>query len=120
MYQPAGFATNVRSHAIGLGADFNQALSHNLTLRAYGSGDRVYSNFAPCNTFSGGLALAYQPTRLINVDVGGGPSSGCGAQAANFHASLGATLRNQVKVYAGAARQMNTAYRLNSRWEDNV
>ena len=120
MYQPAGFATNVRSHAIGLGADFNQALSHNLSLRAYGSGDRVYSNFAPCNTFSGGLALAYQPTRLINVDVGGGPSSGCGAQAANFHASLGATLRHQVKVYAGAARQMTTAYRLNSRWEDDV
>jgi hypothetical protein len=120
MYEPAGSAPNVRSHAIGLGVDFNQALSHNLSLRGYGSGNRVYSNFVPCNTFSGGLALTYQPSRLINVDVGGGPSSGCGAQAAKFHATLGVTLRHQVKAYVGAARQMNTTYRLNSRWEDDV
>lgn len=120
MYQPAGLATNVRSHAIGMGVDFDESLSHNLTLRAYASGDRVFSNFLPCNTFGGGLALAYQPSRLMNVDVGAGPSTGCGAQAANFHATVGATLRHQVKVYASASRQMNTEYRLNSRWEDDV
>ena len=120
MYQPAGSVPNVRSHAIGMGGDIDETLSHNLTVRLYGSGDRVYSNYVTCDTISGGLALAYQPTRLINVDVGGGPSKGCGAQAANFHATVGATLRNQFKVYAGVARQMNTIYRLNSFWEDDV
>lgn len=120
MYQPAGIDPNVRSHAVGMGGDISETLSHNLSLRLYGSGDHVFSSYGPCNTISGGLALSYQPSRLTNVDVGAGPSKGCGAQAANFHATVGATLRHQLKVYAGAARQMDTVYRLTSRWEDDV
>jgi len=120
MFEPAGSAPNRHSNTIALALSFDRSLSHTMTLHTYGSAARVFSNFPPCNSFSGGVGLTYQPTRTVTADFGGGPSGGCGAQAANFHATLAAALRSRVKVYVGGSRALNTLYRLNSRWEDNV
>jgi hypothetical protein len=117
---PAGSVSNVRDNTVGLALSFDRTISPTMTLHAYGNSDRIFSNVLPCHSFGGGLGMTYQPTRTVTADVGAGPSSGCGAQAANFHANLAAALRNRVRVYGGASRQMNTTYRLNSRWEDNV
>ena len=123
-YQPAGSVQGVHDNAIGLGLSFNRTLSQTMTLHAYASGARVFSgvlaDLPTCNTFGGGVGLTYQPTRTLTADVGAGPSAGCGAQAANYHANLAAALRSHIKAYVGASRQMNTSYRLNSIWEDNV
>jgi hypothetical protein len=120
MYEPAGSAPNVRNNTLALALSFDRNLTHTMALHTYGSAARVFSNFSPCNTFSGGVGLTYQPTRTLTADFGGGPSGGCGAQAANFHATLAAALRSRIKVYVGASRALNTMYRLNSRWEDNL
>jgi len=120
-YQPAGSAPGLYSDALGLGLSYNRTLSQTMTLHTYGSGARVFSHNLPtCDTFGGGLGLTYQPTRTLTADFGAGPSGGCGAQVANYHANLAAALRSHIKAYVGASRQMNTAYRMNSLWEDNV
>lgn len=111
---------SLRQNTVGMGLSFDHILSPTMTLHAYGNGDRVFSNVLPCHSFSGGLGMTYQPTHTITADFGAGPSSGCGAEAANFHARVAAALRNRAKVYVSSAREMNTEYRLNTRWEDNV
>jgi len=120
IYEPAAELTNVRNNTVGMALSYDHTLSPTMTLHAYGYGDRIFSSVLPCHSFGGGLGLTYQPTRTLTADLGAGPSSGCGGQAANYHANLTAALRNRVKVYAGASRQLNTTYRLNSLWEDNV
>ena len=121
-YQPAGSTPappGVHDDALGLGLSYNRTLSQTMTLHAYGNGAHVFASLLPCDTYSGGLGLTYQPTRTLTADLGAGPSTGCGAQA-NYHANLAAALRSHIKAYVGASRVLNTAYRLDSRWEDNV
>ena len=120
IYEPANGLPDVRNNMVGLALSYDHTISPTMTFHAYGNGDRIFSNVLPCHTFGGGLGLTYQPTRTITADFGAGPSTGCGAEAANYHANVSAALRNRIRVYLGGARQLNTAYRLNTRWEDNV
>jgi len=120
LYAPAAGVTNLRQNTLGLALSLDRTISPTMTLHAYGNSDRIFSNILPCHSFSGGLGVTYQPTHTLTADIGAGPSSGCGAQAANFHINLAAALRNRVKVYVVSSREMNTTYRMNSRWEDNV
>jgi hypothetical protein len=120
LFDPGIQQPKFRSNAVWAGLSFDRAVSEKVALRAYGTETRVFSNVLPCSSFSGGLGMILQPVRSVSVDVGAGPSSGCGAQAANFHATISQSLLNRLSLYAGGARQLNTLYRLNSRWEDDV
>ena len=120
IYEPAGTAPNERTHTVGTELSYDRTVSQTLTLHAYGDADRIFSNILPCHTFSGGLGLTYQATRTLSAYFGGGPSVGCGAQSANYHANVAAALRHRAKVYVSGGRELDTVYRLNSRWEDNV
>ena len=113
-------AAKVHNDMATLGLTFDRTLSERATLRVYASDGRIFSNVSPCNSFSGGLGLLLQPARSVAVDVGAGPSSGCGAQAANFHGTVSFAPRKSVQLYVSGSRQLETLYRLNSRWEDDV
>jgi len=121
-FSPANPATpNMHSDMATLGLTFDEAISQRVTLRAYGAQSHLFSNLLPCSSFSGGLGMLFQPSRTLGVDLGAGPSTGCGAQSANFHGTVSGSLhKNQIHFYAGASRQLNTLYRLNSRWEDDA
>ncbi len=111
---------NLHTDTATVGVSFDRRLSERATLRAYASESHVFSNLLPCSSFSGGLGLLSKPVRALSVDVGAGPSTGCGAGSFNFHGTVGASVYKQMQLYVGGARQLNTAYRLNSRWESNV
>ena len=111
---------NLHNDTLAGTLSFDRKLNERTTLHVYGTESRLFSNFLPCSSFSGGLGLTSQPVRAVSVDVGAGPSTGCGGGSFNFHGTVGASLSKQIQLYVGGSRQLNTAYRLNSHWEDNV
>lgn len=111
---------NAHSDIASLGLTFDRSVSARATFRAYATGSRVFSNLLPCDSYSGGLGMLYKPARAVAIDVGAGPSTGCGSRSYNFHGTVTGSLHNGIQLYVSGSRQLNTQYRLNSLWEDNV
>jgi len=111
------------SNSVGAKFDYARTISPRVSLKAYGTADRVLNGPA-CNSFGGGVGLSVKINHAVGFDVEGGPqrnSAACGGQQnANFSGNIVGTFRNGGRLYASANRTFSTAFRVDGHWEDNA
>jgi hypothetical protein len=116
-------STGSHSNSVGAKIDYARTVSPRVSLKAYGTSDRVLNGPA-CNSFGGGLGVSVRLTHAVGFDVQGGPqrnSAACGGQqSANFSGNVVGTFRNGDRIYASANRVFTSAFRVDGHWEDNA
>ncbi len=116
-------STGSHSNSVGAKIDYARTVSSRVSLKAYGTSDRVLNGPA-CNSYGGGLGVSVKLTHAVGFDVQGGPqrnSVACGGQqSANFSGNVVGTFRNGDRIYASANRVFTSAFRVDGYWEDNA
>jgi hypothetical protein len=116
-------STGSHSNSVGAKFDYARTITSRVSLKAYGTSDRVLNGPA-CNSFGGGVGVSVRLTHSVGFDVQGGPqrnSVACGGQqSANFSGNVVGTFRNGDRIYASANRVFTTAFRVDGHWEDNA